>query len=156
MIYDPSVTGTVGFVGDTDTYTLALAAGQQLSLALTTGSDLIGTVTLIGPGGTTIGTATGSGPGATVELESAPISVAGTYSLVVGGSGGTTGSYTLQAILNAAYKSATDGNNSIASAYDLDAAFLSLGTTPSASRAGVVGTLGTTPSDYYSFNLQRR
>ena len=35
LIYDPTVTGTVGFVGDTDTYTLALAAGQQLSLALT-------------------------------------------------------------------------------------------------------------------------
>ena len=29
LIYDPSVTGTVGFVGDTDTYTLALAAGQR-------------------------------------------------------------------------------------------------------------------------------
>ena len=62
LIYDPSVSGTVGFGGDTDTYTLALAAGQQLSLALTVDSSLIGTVTLEGPGGTTIGSATGAAP----------------------------------------------------------------------------------------------
>ena len=49
LIYDPSVTGTVGFVGDTDTYTLALAAGQTLSLVMTTDPSLIGTVTLLDP-----------------------------------------------------------------------------------------------------------
>ena len=141
LIYDPSVSGTVGFVGDTDTYTLALAAGQQLSLALTTGTGLVGTITLEDPSGTTIGTAIGSGPGATVVLQSAPINAAGTYSLIVGGSGGTTGSYTLQAILNAVFKQATDGNNSIGTAYDLTSAFESLGTTPTADRAGVLGTL---------------
>ena len=153
LIYDPTVTGTVGFVGDTDTYTLALAAGQQLSLALTTGTGLIGTVTLEGPGGTTIGSATGSGPGATVVLQSAPISTAGTYSLIVGGSGGTTGAYTMQAILNAVFKPSSAGNNTIATAYNLDSAFESLGTTPAADRAGVVGTLGATPSDFYAFTL---
>ena len=74
---------------------------------MTTGTGLIGTVTLQGPGGTTIGSATGSGPGAAVVLQSAPITTAGTYSLIVGGSSGTTGNYTLQAILNAVYKPAT-------------------------------------------------
>ena len=153
LIYDPTVTGTVGFVGDTDTYTLALTAGQQLSLALSTGSGLIGTVTLLGPGGTTIGSATGSGPGATVVLQSAPINSTGTYSLIVGGSSGTTGAYTLQAILNAAYKPSTLGINTIGTAYNLGTAFESLGTTPNADRAGVVGTLGAIPSDYYAIAL---
>ena len=46
-------------------------------------------------------------------LQTAPVATAGTYSLVVGGVGGTTGNYTLQAILNAVYKQATDSNNSI-------------------------------------------
>ena len=32
LIYDPSVAGSVGFAGDTDTYTLNLAKGQNISL----------------------------------------------------------------------------------------------------------------------------
>ena len=79
--------------------------------------------------------------GAAVVLQSAPITTAGTYSLVVSGSGGTTGGYTLQAILNAVFKPASGTNNSIASAYDLSSAFTSLGTTPYADRAGVLGTI---------------
>ena len=114
LIYDPSVSGSVGFVGDTDTYTLPLAAGQTLSLVLTTDPSLIGTITLLDPSGNTIASATAAGAGANAVLETAPITTAGTYSLVVSGSGGTTGGYTLQAILNAVYKPATDTNNSIA------------------------------------------
>ena len=71
----------------------------------------------------------------------------------MGGSGGTTGDYTMQAILNAVFKPATASNNTIATAYNLDSAFESLGTTPAADRAGVVGTLGATPSDFYAFTL---
>ena len=77
-------------------------------------------------------------------LETVPITTAGTYSLVVGGDGGTTGNYTMQAILNAVYKQATDSINTIGTAYDLGSAFAGLGTTPSADRAGVVGTLSGT------------
>ena len=137
LIYDPTVVGGIGAAGNTDTYTLALAAGQQLTLALTT-APLIGTLTLVGPGGNTIGTRDREWPGATVVLESAPVSTSGTYSVTVGSSDDTTGNYTLQAILNAVF---TSGINisSIGSAYDLDPAFESLGTTPSASRAGASG-----------------
>ena len=153
LIYDPSVTGTVGFVGDTDTYTLALAAGQQLALALTVDSNLIGQVTLQNPSGRTIGVATGAGAGATAVLQAAPITTAGTYSLIVGGTGGTTGAYTLQAILNAVFKPSSLSINSIATAYNLGPAFETLGTTPSADRAGVVGTLGANPTDFYAIAL---
>ncbi len=154
LIYDPSVTGSIGFVGDTDTYTLDLAAGQTLTMVMSTDPNLIGVVTLLGPDGTAIASATGAGPGLDAVLETAPITTAGTYSLVVGGAGGTTGNYTLQAILNAVYKPATGTNNSIASAYDLSGAFASLGTTPSSDRAGVLGTIDSAAdSDYYGFYL---
>ena len=94
-------------------------------------------------------------PGDDAVLETAPITTAGTYSLVVAGSGGTTGNYTLQAILNAAYKQATGTNNSIASAYVLSSAFTSLGTTPAADRAGVLGTIDpANDSDDYKFYLK--
>ena len=153
LIYDSFVTGTVSFVGDTDTYNLPLAAGQDITLVMTTGSGLIGTITLLGPGGTVIGSATSPSAGTAAVLQAAPVSRAGTYSFVVSGASGTTGSYRLQAILNAVYKQATDSVNTIGTALDLSSAFVSLGTTPSADRAGVVGTLGATPVDYYAIPL---
>ena len=87
-------------------------------------------------------------------LETAPINAAGEYSLIVGGSGGTTGAYTLQAILNAAFKEPTDSINTIGTAYDLSNAFASLGTAVSADRAGVIGTIDSLADvDYYKFWL---
>jgi Legume lectin domain/SdrD B-like domain/Bacterial pre-peptidase C-terminal domain/Bacterial Ig-like domain len=154
LIYDPSVTGSIGFVGDTDTYTLPLAAGQTLSLLLSTDPSLIGTITLQDPSNNAIASATAASAGANAVIETAPITTAGTYSLIVSGSGGTTGGYTLQAILNALYKQATDTNNSIATAADLSNAFTSLGTTPYADRAGVLGTTDSAgDSDFYKFWL---
>jgi hypothetical protein len=154
LIYDPSVSGGISFAGDTDTYTLPLAANQNVSLALTVDPGLVGVVTLLDPGGSTVATATGSGPGQTVVLETAAVTTAGTYSLVVSGDAGTTGNYSLQAILNAAYKLASDGNNSIAAAYDLSGAFAGLGTTPAADRAGVLGTIDPAADhDFYKFYL---
>jgi methionine-rich copper-binding protein CopC/protocatechuate 3,4-dioxygenase beta subunit len=141
LIYDPSVTGSVGFVGDTDTYTLPLAANQTISLVLSVDPSLIGTLTLLAPDGSTVATATGASAGQTVVLQTAPVATAGTYSLVVGGSGGTTGNYTMQAILNAAYTQQSDSIHTIGTAYDLTGAFSPLGTTPSASRAGALGQL---------------
>ena len=153
LIYDPSISGSIGFSGETNTYTLPLAAGQQLTAVLGTSGGLIGTITLEDPNGNTIATATGSGANATVVLQSEPVTAAGTYSLIVSDSGGTTGSYTLQAILNAVFTQPTDNINSIGTAYNLSSAFLSLGTTPSADRAGVVGTLGGAGSDFYAIPL---
>ena len=89
-------------------------------------------------------------------LQSAPIASSGTYSLIVGGSGGTTGTYTLQAILNAVFKPSSLSINSIGTAYNLGPAFESLGTTPAADRAGVVGTLGAAPADFYAIDPHRR
>ncbi len=153
LIYDPSVTGAINFLGDTDTYTLPLAAGQTMSAVLTTDSTLTGAITLLDPQSNVIVTATAPVAGADAVIETAPITTAGTYSLVVSGSG--FGNYTLQAILNAAYKQASDSNNTIGTAYDLTSAFTSLGTTPYADRAGVIGVLSSLSStpDYYAVPL---
>jgi protocatechuate 3,4-dioxygenase beta subunit len=156
LIYDPSVKGAINFQGDTDTYTLPLAAdaNQEISLVLSVDPSLIGTLTLVDPNGNTVATATGGAAGQTVVLNNAPVTIAGTYSLVVGGSGGTLGNYTLQAILNAHYKQGTDSINTIGTAQDLSPAFVGLGTTPYADRAGVLGTISpTAQNDYYAFHL---
>jgi methionine-rich copper-binding protein CopC len=154
LIYDPSVTGAINFASDTDTYTLPLAAGQTLTLGLAVDPTLIGTLTLKDPNGNVVGTATGAVVGQTVVLETAPVTTAGSYSLIVGGSGGTQGNYTLQAILNAVLKLPTNSINTIGTAEDLSSAFASLGTTPSSDRAGVLGTLDSLASnDFYKFHL---
>jgi protocatechuate 3,4-dioxygenase beta subunit/methionine-rich copper-binding protein CopC len=154
LIYDPSVSGSIGSADDTDTYTLSLAANQSVSLVLNVDPGLVGTLALVDPGGNTVGTATGAAAGSTVVLQAGPVAQAGTYSFVVGGAGGTTGGYTLQAILNAVYKQSTDPIHSIGSAMDLSGAFTPLGTTPAADRAGVVGVAGPGGStDYYAIYL---
>jgi len=151
LIYDPTVTGGINFAGDSDSYTLNLAAGQQISALLTTDPGLTGTVSLTGPGGP-IGSATAAGPGANVELESQPVTVAGTYTLTVTGSG--SGNYTLQAILNAYVKSSTDPSTSLGSAVDLTSSFIGLNTANGADRAGALGTIDAAgDSDYYKFQL---
>ena len=115
LIYDPSITGAHRLAGNTDTYTLPLAAGQTLSTRPDCRPEPDRPGHSRGPRwGPPSARATGASPGATVVLESAPIATDGTYSLIVGSAGGTSGNYTLQAILNAAFKPATGTNNSSA------------------------------------------
>jgi methionine-rich copper-binding protein CopC len=153
LIYDPSVTGAINFAGDTDTYTLGLAAGQQISLVLNVDPSLQGAITLVDPNGNQVATATSAVAGATAVIEEAPVSISGTYKLVVSGNSGF-GNYTLQAILNAAYKQTSDSIHSIGTASDLSPSFISLNTAVPSDRAGVLGTIdGTADNDFYKFFL---
>jgi hypothetical protein len=154
LIYDPSINGAINFLGDTDNYSLALAAGQTLTLVLSTDPTLQGTITVTDPGGNIDGTATAANPGQQLVLQTAPVATAGTYTISVSGAQSTQGNYTLSAVLNAVFKQITDTNNSIGSAYDLSGAFASLGTTPASDRAGVLGTIDPArDTDYYKFFL---
>ena len=143
LVYDPSVTGSISFAGDVDSYTLALAANQTLTLILETDAGLTGTVAVYDPVNTLVASATAAGPGQTVILPTAPVSMAGIYTLAVSGSG--IGGYTLRAILNADLDAELMGgppNNSIDSAQGLDAGFASLGIPGrTADRAAVLGSL---------------
>jgi methionine-rich copper-binding protein CopC/protocatechuate 3,4-dioxygenase beta subunit len=153
LIYDPSVTGAINFAGDTDTYTLGLAAGQQISLVLNVDPSLQGTITLVDPNGNTVGSATSAAAGVAAVLNNAPVSKSGTYKLVVSGASGS-GNYTLQAILNADYKQVGDSIHTIGTALDLTSAFVSLNTVPASDRAGVLGTVdGAGDNDFYKFYL---
>ena len=154
LIYDPSVSGLINFVGDTDSYTLNLDAGQTLSVLVTTAAGLQARVDVNGPGGT-IGSASSSAPGTVALIQTAPVATAGTYTIVVSGLNSTTGSYTVQAVLNAALENESNGgaaNSTQATAQDLSGSFISL--IGSASRGAVLGTLtAATGDDWYSFSL---
>ena len=63
-------------------------------------------------------------------LQTIAIPAAGTYTIVVGGSGATSGDYTARVILNAAAEEEEHdgaGNDTPATAQDLDASFISPG-----------------------------
>ena len=141
-------------MGDTDTYTLALAANETLTVVMATDPTLVGQIIVKDPNNNVIGSQTVPASGQTVVLQTVPITTAGTYSITVSGYMGTMGNYTVQAILDAADKLSTGTNNSTGSAYDLTGAFAGLGTTPAADRAGVLGTIDAAgDGDYYAFHL---
>ena len=139
LIYDPTVIGCDQLPGrQRQLHHQTWPPASRSPCRCRTDPGLTGTISLSGPGGP-IGSATASGPGANVVLESAPVTTAGIYTFTVTGTG--SGNYTLQAVLNAYVKTATDTNNSLGSAVDLSSSFIALGTANGADRAGVLGTI---------------
>ncbi len=147
LIYDPSTSGLVNFAGDTDTYTLAVDAGQTITVLVSpTSSGLRPSVTLLGTSNQVLGTATAGAAGQVALLQTVPALTGGTYRFVVGGAASTTGDYTARVTLNAALEN--EGNLVGASddtqltAQDLNPSFVTV-STPSASaeRGAVLGTV---------------
>ena len=122
LIYDPTVTGAINFVGDSDSYTLNLAAGQQISGLLTTDPNPDRHAHPLGSGRRDrLGDGCGSRTATSTSRASRLRSPASTPSRLAGSG---TGNYTLQAVLNAYVKPDDRTNNSIGSAVDLSSSFI--------------------------------
>ena len=123
LVYQGSASGAIQFAGNTVSYTLAVAAGQTLSLAVTPSAALQPLVSIVGPGLNT--SATSSAAGAPAILQSLPIATDATYTFTVSGLNGTTGNYAITADLNAAISTSASahGNHTLASAQDIDGEF---------------------------------
>ena len=117
LIYDPSVSGAINFNGDTDTYTLPLAANQSLTMVLAVDAepDRRGATPRSRRPHRRLGRRVRSG------LSGRAPDCPGRHCrhLLAGGHRrqDTQGNYTLSAILNAAYKQSTDSINTIGTAY---------------------------------------
>src|SRR5262249_35849452 len=155
LIYDQTQAGMIAPGGDTDKFTITVDPGQTNNLLLTTDPALRGTLTLA-KGSAVIATATASAAGKNVVIQN--VQVAGqrvasrappvAYTITVGGTGGTTGHYTLEILLNAAFEDETTlgtSNDTNAQAQDLNGSIITLnsagttGTQPG--RAAVLGSL---------------
>jgi hypothetical protein len=155
LIYDPQVSATIGFVGDTDSFTISLDPNQTASVVVTSAPGLQASAALIAPDGhTVLGTATAASAGATVVLQTIPITKPGTYTIAISGANSTTGAFTAQLFLNAALQNESNGgtpgsDDTLAGAQDLSSSFISLG--HGASRGGVVGKVpgGLIPGDVF-------
>ncbi len=145
LVYQNSVTAAIAYDGDTDPYTISLAAGQTLTAQVAAFSGLQAKITLTGPGGSTSASATDTG--AAVILQTAPITTAGVYTLTVSGLNDTIDGYTLNVYLNAALSTGAFGgasNNTLATAQNIDGSFTALGGGPQrgAVEGQIAGTLG--------------
>jgi Putative Ig domain/Bacterial pre-peptidase C-terminal domain len=150
QVYQGSVSDAIAFANDTDIYTLALAAGQTVTVQITAGTGLQPAVMLRDPANHVLGAATAPAAGQSVVLQTIPTTSTGVYTITVSGAGGTEGSYTLSVVLNAATR-AGPPNSTRATAQDIDDTFLSLGSV--GSRGDAMSALGpSSGQDYYSFS----
>ena len=127
LVYEGTITGMVNAAGDTDSFTIALDAGQRLTAYIVPGSGLQGMLSITGPDGSTLGTVTATAAGKQAVIQSVPVSTAGTYTITIASTNGTSGNYTLQAELNAAVEDELhDGasNDTLATAQDIDGSFI--------------------------------
>ncbi len=134
--------GAIGVVGDTDSFTISLDAGQTLTVLAIPAAGLTPTLQVRDPSNNLIGSVISSAAGNYAVLQTISVTTAGTYTITVGGASNTTGSYSLQVTLNAAleaegYNGPTDDTR--ATAQNIDSGFVSLG--GAASVATVLGGL---------------
>ncbi|UUZ69433.1 pre-peptidase C-terminal domain-containing protein [Polaromonas sp. P2-4] len=150
MIFDSTTSGAFHAAGDTDSFTLALDAGQTLTLELTPIDGAVqGRIAVVGPDGTTLlGAADGAAAGQTVLLQTVPVAQAGTYRIDASSIAGI-GRYRVRTVLNAMI--ATETNNTRETAQSLESSFISLAGT--ATRGAVRGSVDGINSDWYSFTL---
>src|SRR5262249_6055418 len=157
LVYDPVASGVITPAGGTDSFTLNIDPGQKITVVVhPTVATLQPTVTLTDPASATLGTASAAAANQDAILQTIPTTTGGVYTITVGGVGGTTGSYTVQVILNATDElerhPGQPTNNTAATAQDITPSFLSLG--GSASRGAVLGTVASSADfDFYSFTL---
>src|SRR5439155_22273058 len=126
--YDPSASGAINFVGDTDTLTLAVDPGQTITVLVTPTSSLLQpSVALFDPSSALIGTVTAAGPNQSALLETIAATTGRTYSIGFSGASSTVGNYTVQGTLNAALEAENNGgstNDTRLAAQSLDASFV--------------------------------
>ena len=129
LIYRGATVGSVGWDGDVDTYTIALDAGQTVTLIVDPDASLRPQVELVDPSSNLIGVVTASEVGKDAVLQTVWADVAGTYSIRIAGAANTSGLYNVQLILNSAVSlEVHDGadNGSMGVAQDLTGSFVPL------------------------------
>lgn len=129
-VYQTTAAGSIGFIGDSDSFTLTLLAGQVLTIAVDPAAGLRPVLELRNPENVVVGAVTAAAAGSEAVLQHLAAPTTGTYTVTLSAAAGTTGAYTLTATLNAALEGeAHEGasNNTFGTAQGLDGAFVDLG-----------------------------
>ncbi|HEX5102909.1 MAG TPA: S8 family peptidase, partial [Pirellulaceae bacterium] len=140
LIQSQVAAGIIGVAGDTDSFTIDVAAGQTITVLVTPASTLQPTVAI---GGTS---ASGSAPGKKALLQT--VAAGGLQTIAVGALGGTTGGYTVQVLLDTALETEShDGAGNNTTPQNIDGSFITVATTTvSADRGAVMGRTDGNPT----------
>jgi hypothetical protein len=152
LIWDPPVKGRIESADDSDCY--AMTVDPRQSLTVTTAmenSDARPQIRIFGPSGAQLALALASTPGQPALLQSLPLG-AGTYRVEINDANGNVTNYTTESVLNAGLETSLVGigNNTIATAQNIDSSFLTL--SGNASRGALLGTTRPDDPDYFVFN----
>ncbi len=126
-MHETVLLGELEASGAADPWTVQLGAGQTITLTLEGEGALAPTVRLLGPDSSELAVKMGEAGAAVVLKHDA--AVAGTYQIVVGGTGGSFGRYEGKLVIGAVVEQETTigtANDTAASAEDLDGAFTDL------------------------------
>lgn len=150
LIYESSTPAFISPADDSDSFTISVNAGQTITVLVTPAAALQPSISVAPSGGPVIGSAIAPAAGKRALLETVPAVAGGSYTITVGGAAGS-GSYTVQVILNAALEAeSNDGgtNNSLLTAQDINASFVTVATSVTSAQRGAV--LGQTDQVTYS------
>lgn len=147
LIYSTSLTRSIVVSGVTDKFTLAVDAGQTISVLVTPNTPSLKPMAqLLDPLNTIIAGGSATAAGRNALLQTVTATSGGTYTVAVGGAASTTGSYTVEVILNAALESESylfgSNNDTLANAQSLDGSLISLTPGGSVKRGAVEGGNG--------------
>ena len=144
LVYEASIAGVIQNAIDTDGYTFTVAAGQTLTVVPGSGPSLVPEITLEDdlPGG--------DPPAHAVDalIQTEPVIETAEWTLTVAGSGGSTGTYEVAVLLNAAVEEEPYtglSNDTAAAAQDLDGSAIPVGE-GAAARYAVTGRLPLGPA----------
>ena len=140
LVYQGSTTGLLAWVGDTNSFTIALDAGQTLTACVLPAAALQANLTITAPGGATLGSATAAAAGKQTFVQTVPSAPRGrTRSPSARRRARSAPTRSSWISMRLSRSRSHDGatNNTFASAQSLDSAFVSLG--GSAERAAVLG-----------------
>ena len=151
MVFGATQLGGIMTASDTDGFTIALDAGQILTVLTDPSAGLQPSVELRDPSNNVVATATAAGAGQDAVIQAYPIAAPGVFTITVSGAGATTGTYTLRPIINAVLEAENHNgpaNDLRAASQNLDAAFILPG-----GPVATAAVLGATPEDWFSFSL---
>jgi len=150
LIYARAAAGEITAPGNVDAYSVSLEADQRLSLVVRSARTLQPKVSLIAPDSAVIAAATAGAAGEEAVLNVVGLGAAGTYVIRVEGAGGTFGTYSVEATLNASVETETTdgaGNDALATAQDLAPSAVAFAA--GADRLAVLGNLGVAAAAYF-------
>ena len=155
LIYSASTTGYIGSSTDNSTFTLALNAGESITVVVKpSGATLQPTIVLRDPANHFIDSATAVAQGFATAVFTAPVDTAGTYKIIVSGLSGSQGGFSLQVTLDSTVEAegvlTSSSNNTLGTAEDLSSSAFLLGGS-GAQRLAIVGTTEAATPDYYQF-----